>query len=112
MTDAMTVRTSGYDYTREGDEWYRLTYDGSPAAAVRQYAGEEMLCILDALLAAQQRAQALWKERDCMVKVAWEAYEHWDADRDSKVGKLLAALGGTRGIRVDLDAARPEAPHV
>jgi hypothetical protein len=39
-------------------------------------------------------------------KIAVEAYEHWNADRDSKVGKLLRALAGEIGIRPDLDKAR------
>lgn len=60
----------------------------------------------------QQRIAELEQERNVMRLIACEAYEHWDADRDSKVGKLLAALGGTPGIRVDLDKARSEAvPH-
>lgn len=50
-----------------------------------------------------------------LQRVACEAYAAWDSDQDSRVGKLLAALGGTRGIRRDVDAAveaigRPAAP--
>lgn len=41
-----------------------------------------------------------------MEKIACAAYAHWDADRDSKVGKYLAALGGTPMIRDDLDKTR------
>ena len=49
---------------------------------------------------------------DALVrKIAAEAYKHWDADRDSKVGKLLAALAGTTGIRLDLDGVRAAAPR-
>lgn len=49
---------------------------------------------------------------DALVRrIAAEAYKHWDADRDSKVGKLLAALAGTTGIRLDLDGVRAAAPR-
>lgn len=30
---------------------------------------------------------------DVLLKAADTAYEHWDADRDSKVGKMLLAMG-------------------
>lgn len=40
-----------------------------------------------------------------MVKVADEAQDHWDADRDSKVGKYLSAMAGhLKGYRADLTA--------
>ena len=64
-------------------------------------------------LAASPRAtQAEPGAVDALVrKIAAEAYKHWDADRDSKVGKLLAALAGTTGIRLDLDGVRAAAPR-
>ena len=46
--------------------------------------------------------EALWTYK----RVAAEAFDHWDADRDSKVGKTLRAMAGDlRGYRADLDAA-------
>ena len=49
---------------------------------------------------------------DALVRtIATEAYKHWVADRDSKVGKLLAALAGTTGIRLDLDGVCAAAPR-
>jgi hypothetical protein len=39
------------------------------------------------------------------VKAARDAHEHWDADRDSKVGKILAAMSGyLEGYRPDCTA--------
>lgn len=41
-----------------------------------------------------------------LVKAANDALDHWDNDRDSKVGKLLSAMGGSlKGYRAELDAA-------
>jgi hypothetical protein len=42
------------------------------------------------------------------IKAA-ETYRHWDAERDSKVGKSLRALAGRTGYWPDLDAAREAA---
>lgn len=40
------------------------------------------------------------------VQAANDAHGHWDAGRDAKVGKLLAAMGGhLKGYRHDLTAA-------
>ncbi len=55
------------------------------------------------LAAAQEEARNMREALEKAQQIAREAYTHWDADRDSKVGKLLAALGGTRGIRPDFD---------
>lgn len=63
----------------------------------------ETLAAWDALRAAN----FAMREHIAMTEqVAREAYEHWDGDHDSKVGKYLAALAGGEGIRVDLDKAR------
>lgn len=41
-----------------------------------------------------------------LVKAANDAHDHWDAYRDAKVGKLLAAMGGSlKEYRAELDAA-------
>ena len=40
-----------------------------------------------------------------VIKIAAEARADWDADRDSRVGKILIALSGElRGYRADIDA--------
>lgn len=41
-----------------------------------------------------------------MQQIAGEAWDAWDKDDDSRVGKLLMALAGKRGIRPDLDKLR------
>jgi hypothetical protein len=41
-----------------------------------------------------------------LVQAARDAHEHWDADRDMKVGKLLMAMAGRLpGYRPNLDVA-------
>lgn len=37
---------------------------------------------------------ALLRALETLVKAAGDAYEHWNNDRDAKVGKLLLALSG------------------
>lgn len=48
----------------------------------------------------------LLEAMETFAKIAAEAREHWDADADSKVGKLLKAMAGDLpGYRADIDAA-------
>jgi hypothetical protein len=50
-------------------------------------------------------APELFEALRCVVVMAREIHEHWDKDRDSKVGKHLAALSGyLKGYRQDYDA--------
>ena len=59
-----------------------------------------------------RRAENAEAERDrlrevlaSVPKIAGEAFDHWDNDRDAKVGKFLVALAGyTKGYRADIDA--------
>lgn len=51
-------------------------------------------------------AREIRRERDVMRVVAREAFDAWNNDQDSRTGKLLIALSGSRGIRLDLDAPR------
>lgn len=40
-----------------------------------------------------------------LKRIAGEAFDAWDADRDSRVGKMLLALAGNKpGYRADIDA--------
>ena len=41
-----------------------------------------------------------------VIKIADEAFEAWDKDRDMRVGKILRALGdpNMKGYRADIDA--------
>lgn len=65
-----------------------------------------------ALVQRLNESAALTAERDelrtalaALVAAARDAHDHWDADRDAKVGKLLAAMAGhLRGYRAALDA--------
>jgi hypothetical protein len=51
--------------------------------------------------AADQMRHAL----KIVISVAKEAHAAWDADNDSRVGKILMALSGYRpGYRADIDA--------
>lgn len=53
----------------------------------------------------QQNAE-LREALEIMRQVAGETMDHWDADHDSKVGKLLLAMyGSLKGYRHDLDKA-------
>lgn len=57
--------------------------------------------------AAERRVEALTSLVAVMEQMAAQAYEHWDADRDAKVGKILGALASHRpGYSITLDAAR------
>ena len=63
-----------------------------------QHASEQ----LKALQAEDERLRGLLSQ---VLSIAAEAREHWDADRDMKVGKLLIALSGRLpGYRTDIDA--------
>jgi hypothetical protein len=43
---------------------------------------------------------------EALITAARDAHQHWDADRDMKVGKLLCAMSGyLKGYRAELDAA-------
>ncbi len=54
-------------------------------------------------LAEEAMRNELLEALETMVKVADEAHQHWDADRDMKVGKyLLAMAGNLKGYRADL----------
>jgi hypothetical protein len=58
----------------------------------------------DALRRSNDALRGLVATIEALSRVA---YEHWDADRDAKVGKILGAMGGTfAGYSLALDAAR------
>lgn len=57
--------------------------------------------------AAERRVEAVKALVAVMEQMAAQAYEHWNADRDAKVGKILGALASNRpGYSITLDAAR------
>ncbi len=52
----------------------------------------------------REQNRQLQKALETAVKVCDEAFVHWDADRDMKVGKYLNAMsGGLKGYRADID---------
>lgn len=56
---------------------------------------------------AERRLAAVTTLVATMEQLASQAYEHWDNDRDAKVGKILGALASYRpGYSLPLDAAR------
>jgi hypothetical protein len=66
----------------------------------------ELVRRANAFDALEVQRDALLVACETLVKVADEAHSHWDADRDSKVGKYLAAMAGhLTKYRADLDAA-------
>lgn len=52
-----------------------------------------------------QHADALAGALEVLKTTACRTYAKWDADEDSKVGKWLAAMGGTKGILPEVDTA-------
>lgn len=59
------------------------------------------------MLASEPPARQGQAALDELTRIAKEAYAAWDADRDSRVGKILASLAGfTTGYRADIDALR------
>lgn len=53
------------------------------------------------ITAAPEMLEAL----EAIVELAGEAYQHWDADREMKVGKILLALSGNlSGYHPRIDA--------
>ena len=62
------VKTSGYDYVRVGDTWHR-TLDGALGADVSKYGGEETLCLLDALAAAERELEGVRKVEAYMKRI-------------------------------------------
>ena len=51
-------------------------------------------------------ADAIREYQRVVEAVALDGYRAWDRDDDSRVGKILGALAGTTGYRLDLDTAR------
>ena len=77
--------------------------------------GEHVAHLVIDALATLTRERAEWKEYayHCervladLRAVAAETFDHWDADQDSKVGKVLSALDGElRGYDKRIDAFR------
>lgn len=68
----------------------------------------EVLQVADAIiktLAKQPNNPALLFEFANVVKtLATKGYHHWDADEDSKAGKVLSALAGVPGCYPEIDA--------
>lgn len=56
------------------------------------------------LRGAAQEIERLRGLLQSVLVIAGEGFDYWDADKDSKVGKLLNALsGGIPGYRHDID---------